>query len=120
MDTGAASQEDLQRVIREVTSDVIREQTDAGIDLPTDGQIAWEDGQTPFAKGLKGFEITGLIRYFDTNTYYRQPVPSGKIEWTEAYLCPLVQICCWGEFPTCEGRNYRSVQHGCPLAAGVL
>ncbi len=83
MDTGAASQEDLQEVIREVTSDVIREQIDAGIDLPTDGQIAWEDGQTPFARGLKGFEITGLIRYFDTNTYYRQPVPRGKIEWTE-------------------------------------
>ena len=83
MDTGAATQEDLERVIREVTSDVIQEQIDAGIDLPTDGQIAWEDGQTPFARGLKGFEITGLIRYFDTNTYYRQPVPQGKIEWEQ-------------------------------------
>ena len=83
MDTGAATHEDLERVIREVTSDVIQEQIDAGIDLPTDGQIAWEDGQTPFARGLKGFEITGLIRYFDTNTYYRQPVPQAKIEWEQ-------------------------------------
>ena len=83
MDTGASSREDLERVIRDVTSDVIREQIDAGIDLPTDGQIAWEDGQTPFARGLNGFEITGLIRYFDTNTYYRQPVPREKIEWAQ-------------------------------------
>ena len=82
MDTGNATQEQLQKVILEVTSDVIREQIDAGIDLVTDGQIAWEDGQTPFARGLKGFEFTGLIRYFDTNTYYRQPVAQAKVEWT--------------------------------------
>ena len=82
MDTGAATREQLEQVVRDVTSDVIHEQVEAGIDLPTDGQIAWEDGQTPFARGLKGFEINGLIRYFDTNTYYRQPIAQGKVEWT--------------------------------------
>ena len=82
MDTGAATREQLEQVVRDVTTDVIHEQVEAGIDLPTDGQIAWEDGQTPFARGLKGFEINGLIRYFDTNTYYRQPIAQGKVEWT--------------------------------------
>jgi len=47
----------------------------------TDGQVRWEDGQTYFARGIKGFSINGLIRYFDTNTYYRQPVPEGKLQW---------------------------------------
>ena len=82
MDTGAATQEQLEQVVRDVTSGVIQEQIDAGIDLLTDGQIAWEDGQTPFARGLKGFEINGLTRYFDTNTYYRQPIAREKVEWT--------------------------------------
>ena len=82
LDTGDATQEQLEQVVREVTSGVIQEQIDAGIDLLTDGQIAWEDGQTPFARGLKGFEINGLTRYFDTNTYYRQPIAREKVEWT--------------------------------------
>ena len=60
---------------------MIREQAEAGIDLVTDGQIRWDDAQTPIALGLDGFSITGLIRYFDTNTYYRQPVVEGPVRW---------------------------------------
>ena len=80
-DSGRIGQEELAQVVREVTSEVIQEQEEAGLDLLTDGQIAWDDGQTPFAKGMKGFEINGLIRYFDTNTYFRQPIPNKKVEW---------------------------------------
>src|SRR3972149_6953064 len=30
-------------------------------------------GPWPLAHGLDGFEITGLLRWFDTNPYFRQP-----------------------------------------------
>ncbi|MGC8634594.1 MAG: hypothetical protein ACP5VP_08015 [Candidatus Limnocylindrales bacterium] len=53
--------------------EVLAEQMDAGLELLTDGQVRWEDQQTALAGGLQGFEITGLLRYFDTNTYFRQP-----------------------------------------------
>ncbi|HEY6050711.1 MAG TPA: hypothetical protein VIZ58_05630, partial [Thermoanaerobaculia bacterium] len=31
-------------------------------------------------------EINGLVRYFDTNTYYRQPVVRGAVAWKEPLL----------------------------------
>ena len=64
-----------------MTEEVLREQADAGIDVVTDGQIRWEDGLTYFARGLTGFTIAGLQRYFDTNVYYRQPVATGEVAW---------------------------------------
>ena len=57
----------------ELVREVMAEQVDAGLQLLTDGQVRWDDQQTAVARGLRGFEITGLLRYFDTNTYYRQP-----------------------------------------------
>ncbi|MGH7681097.1 MAG: hypothetical protein ACRENN_03825, partial [Candidatus Eiseniibacteriota bacterium] len=53
----------------------------AGIDLPVDGAAGWDDGQTYVARSLGGFQIAGLIRYLDTNTYYRQPEIVGAVSW---------------------------------------
>jgi 5-methyltetrahydropteroyltriglutamate--homocysteine methyltransferase len=80
---GKISAEALKAIEEEVTIDVIREQIEAGLDLVTDGHIRWEDEITYFAKGLSGFEVTGLVRYFNTNIYYRQPVAKGKITWSK-------------------------------------
>jgi 5-methyltetrahydropteroyltriglutamate--homocysteine methyltransferase len=74
----------LRRVEDEVTVEVIQEQAQAGLDIITDGQIRWEDDQTYFARRMDGFSISGLIRYFDTNTYYRQPVVEGPVRWRES------------------------------------
>lgn len=78
---GEISAEELRRVEDEVTVEVLREQAEAGVDLVTDGQIRWEDGQTYFARRLTGFSIDGLQRYFDTNVYYREPVAEGEVRW---------------------------------------
>ncbi|MBI4199203.1 MAG: methylcobamide--CoM methyltransferase [Chloroflexi bacterium] len=75
------TQEELRQVEDEVTREVIQEQVEAGIDLVTDGQVRWEDSQTYFARRIRGMELDGLSRYFDTNTYYRRPVAKGKVEW---------------------------------------
>lgn len=80
---GRITEAELHRIEDEVTRIAINEQEEAGIDLVTDGQIRWEDGQTYFARRMKGFSISGLIRYFDTNTYYRQPVVEEAVEWRE-------------------------------------
>ena len=80
-DTDRITQEELGTVADEVTLEAIREQAEAGLDLVTDGQIRWDDGQTAFARGIDGFTIDGLIRYFDTNTYFRQPIPEHKLGW---------------------------------------
>ena len=85
-DRGEITPGQLARVEDEVTIEVIAEQVEAGLDLVTDGQIRWDDDQTYIAQRLEGFEITGLIRYFDTNTYYRQPNVTGPVRWTKPIL----------------------------------
>ncbi len=79
-DEGRISLDDLRRVEEEVTREVIEDQVEAGLDLVTDGQIRWDDGQTYFARGISGYTINGLIRYFDTNTYYRHPIPEQRLQ----------------------------------------
>lgn len=81
---GKITLEELREIENQVTIEVIQELIDAGLDIINDGMIRWEDGQTPFASGLEGFERGGLIRYFDTNTYYRQPIASGAIRFRQA------------------------------------
>jgi 5-methyltetrahydropteroyltriglutamate--homocysteine methyltransferase len=80
---GEIGVDELRRVEDEVTVEVIQEQAAAGLDVITDGQIRWEDDQTYFARRMNGFSIDGLIRYFDTNNYYRQPVVEGPVRWRE-------------------------------------
>ena len=81
-DKGELTLEDLAGVEDEVTREVIQEQETAGLDLVTDGMIRWDDGQTYLARSIEGFKLTGLLRYFDTNTYYRQPMATGSLRWT--------------------------------------
>ncbi|MDR7416660.1 MAG: methylcobamide--CoM methyltransferase [Armatimonadota bacterium] len=83
LERGEISPEEFLQVEREVTLEVIQEQVEAGIELITDGQIRWEDAQTYFARGLTGFTLDGLQRWFDTNMYYRMPVAEGEVLWTD-------------------------------------
>ncbi|HYY43559.1 MAG TPA: methylcobamide--CoM methyltransferase, partial [Actinomycetota bacterium] len=78
---GQATEEDIRKAVEALTEEIIREQEDAGVQLPTDGQAGWEDIVTPFARNMAGFEIGGLLRFFDNNVYYRRPVCTGDIEW---------------------------------------
>ncbi len=75
------SRAELDEAFDAVTVRVLAEQIDAGIDLPTNGQIRWDDIVTPIAKNLEGFEIGGLLRWFDNNVYYRKPKITGAVKW---------------------------------------
>lgn len=81
LDKGTASIEDLHAAQDELAREVIAEQEAAGIDLVTDGHVRWDDILTPFARNIAGFEIGGLLRWFDNNVYYRRPICIGDLEW---------------------------------------
>ncbi len=81
LDRGQITTDDLRKVEDEVTVEAIDEQIGAGLTLITDGQIRWEDDHTYFARGLENVTINGLLRYFDTNTYFRQPTVHGPVAW---------------------------------------
>ena len=78
---GEAGDAELRKAQDELVRQMIREQEEAGIDLVTDGQARWDDILTPFARQMAGFEIGGLLRWFDNNVYYRRPVCVGPVEW---------------------------------------
>jgi 5-methyltetrahydropteroyltriglutamate--homocysteine methyltransferase len=80
-DRGLAGDTDIEAVIEDVTRDVMREQQEAGVELLTDGCIRWQDEVTYIAGALAGISLNGLIRFFDTNTYYRRPVDEEPIAW---------------------------------------
>lgn len=81
IDKGDADANDLRRAQDDLVREVIAEQEAAGIDVVTDGHARWDDLVTPLARNLAGFEIGGLLRFFDNNVYYRRPVCTGEVEW---------------------------------------
>ena len=86
LDKNEITDEDLEQIQNEVTEEVIREQIDAGVDIVTDGSIRWKDPITYLVEKMFGFEITGLIRYFDTNTFYRHPIAESRVEAVKPLL----------------------------------
>lgn len=77
------SDDELRLVEDETTQDVVQEQIDAGLKWITDGQIRWYCPFSYISRKVKNVEVGGLLRYFDTNFYFRQPILKGEIEWQE-------------------------------------
>ncbi|KXA91921.1 hypothetical protein AKJ63_00345 [candidate division MSBL1 archaeon SCGC-AAA259D18] len=75
------SDEELEEVYRDYTIKVIREQEEAGLDIVTDGQLRWYDPLSHLVRNMGGCEVDGLLRYFDTNFYFRQPVVVDDLTW---------------------------------------
>jgi len=73
------TQEQVLEAQQETIRESVEEQQKAGVDIVTDGQIRWNDPLSHLMKGLEGVEIGGLLRFFDTNFYFRQPKIVGPI-----------------------------------------
>jgi 5-methyltetrahydropteroyltriglutamate--homocysteine methyltransferase len=74
---GGITQEEFRAVEDQTVQEVIQEQVEAGIDTVTDGQIRWIDPISHLCRSLTDVEIKGLLRLYDTNFYFRQPVVKG-------------------------------------------
>lgn len=85
-DKGEAREEDVRSAQEWMTELALREQIDAGLDVVTDGQIRWDDPISHLAGKLAGVRINGLLRFFDTNYYFRQPVAHARPQRTKPLL----------------------------------
>lgn len=83
---GKKSDDELRDAENDMTRIAIEEQVNAGLDLVTDGQIRWYDPISHVAGRLKGVEVNGLLRFFDTNFYFRQPVIKGTLKRTKPII----------------------------------
>jgi 5-methyltetrahydropteroyltriglutamate--homocysteine methyltransferase len=78
-DRGELDAEGLAGVLDESTRWAIGELDWAGLDVINDGQVRWDDLLAPFARAWSGCDRGPLERFYDNNTYFRQPVISGPI-----------------------------------------
>jgi methionine synthase II (cobalamin-independent) len=79
-------------VEQSVVQEVIREQTDAGLDEITDGLVGWPDPISFFCQNLAGVKLTSLHRYLDQNFYVRLPVISAKPKAGKPVMLPFYQF----------------------------
>ena len=79
-DRGERPAADLTEAENEMTRRAIEEQSAAGVELLTDGLIRWNDPVSYLAGKLDGVRVNGLLRLFDTNFYFRQPVIEARPE----------------------------------------
>jgi 5-methyltetrahydropteroyltriglutamate--homocysteine methyltransferase len=80
---GEKTDADLRAAQDRMTELALGDQIAAGLEIVTDGQVRWYDAISHLASKLQGIRITGLLRFFDTNTYFRQPIVHGEIERTK-------------------------------------
>jgi len=62
--------------------EVVGLQTDAGLDLVVEGQLRWDDMLTHPLAVADAVETRGIVRYFDNNNFYREPVVTGDLSAT--------------------------------------
>jgi 5-methyltetrahydropteroyltriglutamate--homocysteine methyltransferase len=79
-DRGELDDAGLAKVFDDTTRRAIAEIENAGVDVVNDGQVRWDDLLAPFARAWHGTERGPLERFYDNNTYFRQPVITGAIE----------------------------------------
>jgi len=80
LDRDELDESGIATVFDETTAWAIGEILDAGITITNDGQIRWDDLLAPFARAWRNVERGPLERFYDNNTYFRQPIISGPIE----------------------------------------
>lgn len=79
IDRKEKTEKDLVAAQNTVTEWAVKEQAEADLDFVTDGMIRWNDPISHLLRGIQNVEINGLLRFFDTNCYFRQPVIKGKV-----------------------------------------
>jgi len=79
-DRGEKTDADVRTAENHLALLALQDQEKAGLDVVTDGLIRWNDPISHLAAKLEGTRIDGLLRYFDTNFYFRQPEVYGKIK----------------------------------------
>lgn len=109
VEKGEKTDAELRQAEDRMTELALEEQTAAGLDVVTDGLIRWYDPISHLAGKLSGVRINGLLRFFDTNCYFRQPVVQSKLARTK----PLAV----DDFNFAKGRTQRTVK---PVLTGPV
>jgi 5-methyltetrahydropteroyltriglutamate--homocysteine methyltransferase len=76
---GDRTSADLLDAQNDMTRRAIADQVRAGLNIITDGQIRWDDPISHIPGKLDNVRMDELLPFFETGTYFRQPVLTAKI-----------------------------------------
>ncbi|MFB6094773.1 MAG: 5-methyltetrahydropteroyltriglutamate--homocysteine methyltransferase [Halanaeroarchaeum sp.] len=69
----------VQSVYDDVRADLIETQTAAGLDRVVEGQARWDDMLAHPLAVHDAVETGGIVRYYDNNNFYRDPIVTGEL-----------------------------------------
>jgi len=91
LDRGRASAEAVEDLFDRSEREVVALERRLGFDTVTGGYLRWADLFRPFAETWEGFSVGPLTRWFETNTFFRQPIlnaPPGRAKGAVAARLP--------------------------------
>jgi 5-methyltetrahydropteroyltriglutamate--homocysteine methyltransferase len=86
LDRGRVERESVEQLRRTSAGEILRLEDRLGLSPATGGYLAWPDLFRPIAEHWGGFSVGPLTRFFETNTFFRQPILSHPPERTPGAL----------------------------------
>lgn len=74
LDRGRTTPDAVDELFDRTEREVLALEQRLGFDLVTGGYLRWADLFRPFAETWTGFSVGPVTRWFETNTFYRQPI----------------------------------------------
>jgi 5-methyltetrahydropteroyltriglutamate--homocysteine methyltransferase len=71
LDRGRTTADAVEEQVAKDLEELVRVQEDAGLDLVADGMLTWQDLFRPLVEASAGLTARPLVRFLDTNTFYR-------------------------------------------------
>jgi len=79
LDRGRTTPEAVDELYDQDLKQLVQTQEEAGVDFFTDGLLRWQDLFRPILEACPGLKPGALVRWFDNNTFYRQPEVNGDL-----------------------------------------
>jgi 5-methyltetrahydropteroyltriglutamate--homocysteine methyltransferase len=73
--------EELDEATKRAIIHLLDLQKKASLDYIVDGQLNWQDSFRPFSQICSGIRAGALTRWYDNNTFYRQPIIAEKVRY---------------------------------------
>jgi 5-methyltetrahydropteroyltriglutamate--homocysteine methyltransferase len=70
---------EITSVYDEARAEVVARQQEAGLDFVVEGQLRWDDMLAHPLAVHDAVETRGIVRYYDNNNFYREPVVTGDL-----------------------------------------
>ena len=86
------SEKELEESFEKATENAIKAQISAGLSYITDGMLKWQDLLRPFTENLKGMTVGSLTRWFNNNTFYRQPIITDHVKREKDVVNNIMQL----------------------------